>query len=532
MLKRLAASVLALTTVLTACSQSDVPSPQVSTSSASLHATSVRGGETLRSSVAEIELPPGALRTPATFVVEGRPAGEVPRIPPVAEVNSSFIMGEVPGRSLLGVWHITSDAQDLRTPATLRLKPQGALGAQQASQTVSEVFVRDNVSGRITIVGTFTDGASLDIEDFGDRINEIDASIDLTYFAYRAPTAAYNATCAREGGSTAFGYCSFAEKKITGGKGLRSQSLRAQSQYLRTISWNLGNVAQSCSASTGGANYNFKLCYTSTLRRISDQILKFEQTYKPDIIMFQEVWHGDCRYTGESWYGTYGNQRLCASNAPRGHAIYQILGSSGSRYHISCTPTEDVPGARLVVNGYECIAVDIGVLRFTATNSLRTACEAYDSTRNYLGRDTGYQVAQVTRSWSGGNELTLVNAHLSGTVDEACRQAQLQTLESSSLTLNQPFNLFAGDWNTEPLNDSTVGGQAFREVFSGPWTSYSSTLAQTLDIPNQDTAFYVHDNLALDHVMSNTFTGNCVRGSSFEGTDHTWTDCSLNSSSF
>ncbi|MFC6661409.1 hypothetical protein [Deinococcus multiflagellatus] len=459
-------------------------------------------------------------------------------IPPVASVNSSFIMGEVPGKTFVGAWRVKTDAEPLQAPASLLLKTEATVSAQVAGNRITEVFLRDNTDGHVILVGSFKNGAALSIEDFGDRINEERGGpVDLTYFAYMAPQGAYDAACLKEGGSTSAGYCSFAGKQIAR-KDLGTQHLSAQGQSLRVISWNLGNVAQSCSTSTGGANYNFKLCYTSTLRRISDQILGFEQARKPDILFFQEVWHGDCRYTSESWYGTYMNQRLCASNARQVNALELILGPSGSRYNYRCTAKEVIPATGLVVNGYECVAVNVNVLKFSALSptqpenvGVHPNCEAVDSTRNYKGRDTGYQVANVTRL-SGGNALTLINAHLSGTVDKECRQRQLSELETNTYTAGKPFTLLAGDWNTEPTNDSTVGGQAYRETFAGPWTSATPTLASSVDDPTQDTAFYVHDALALDHVLSNSFTGSCTRGPNFDGTDHTWTDCSVGAQAF
>lgn len=547
---------LALAVTLASCSQDPVTptqadspiAPESSNQGTTLQAAPSLKQQTLSTPGADVTLYKGALNNGATFEI--RRAGDKPVIPPVAGVNSSFIMGEVPGKTFMGAWTITTTAEKLNAPATLTLKPETGLSGQAAKERVTEVFVRDNTDGHVIVVGTFKGDAQLAIEDFGDRINEARGkTVDLTYFAYSAPLSAYNETCIAQGGITTYGYCSFSTKQSSGKTSLKGQALKSQggvltsqSLYLRNISWNLGNVASSCSTTTAGANYNFKLCYSSTVRRISDQILAFEQTYKPDIIMIQESFNGRCDYTSESFYGNYINQRLCADGVPRVNAMQMIFGPSGTRYNWACTDTENLPNSQAVVNGYECVALDAGYFKFAPytffnppNTALHPSCvDAPDYSRNFLGRDTGYQVTNIKSIYNPTNTLTVVNAHLAGTNASACRSAQLLGLEDSYLTNGQTYRLFAGDWNTEPLNDSTIGGQNFREVFSGPWASYSSTLGRAIDNVTDFTAYYGSGfyNLALDHVMSNTFTGSCTRGSNFDGTDHTWTDCRLSSSSF
>jgi len=464
-------------------------------------------------------------------------------------------MGDVPNTAMIGAWRVVTNIQTLKRPAQLKLdRPLGTLsGAGQ--DRITEVFVRDNLSQQTEVVGTFVGTSELVLDDFGDllsRQGKLDVTrsdTDLTYFAYSASKTDYDKTCTSEGGEIVEpqNYCSFANKKIIPStsslqnidslsrQGVKTQSLNG----ISVVSWNLGNVAQSCGTSTGGANYNYKLCYVSTERRISDTILSFEQSQKPAVIFFQEIWHGDCRYTPESSYGTYTNQRLCASNVPNNfqNTMTRILGIS--RYYSSCTQTEDVPADQLVVNGYECIAIDPNVLTpnynhpasaGNTTDGYHPPCDInnQDPTHNFPGRDTGYMYMNVTPVNSTTN-LMLVSSHLVAVTDSACRTEQLTKLKGFAPLYSQSFSLLGGDFNTNPNAANDPAAITFRNVFSGTWGAPSGYVASEIDDPNQATAFYVNGNQNLDHVLGRNFGGSCQRGGSFDGTDHTWTRCTISS---
>lgn len=387
----------------------------------------------------------------------------------------------------------------------------------------------------MNVVGTFPGQSEVVLDDFGDLVRErMDktngSAVNLTYFAYSAPLSDYKATCESEGGELMEPqqYCSFRNKKLT------APSIKAQSVAgMRVVSWNLGNVAQSCGTASLGANYNYKLCYTSTERRISDQLLAFEQTGKPAVIFFQEVWHGDCRYTSESWYGTYINQRLCASTVS-GNNLNALARILGGRYNYACTPTENVPADQLVVNGYECVAVDPNQMRLNSSapgglmGSFHPACAPVDMAHNYMGRDTGYFYLNAVPVGSNSNVL-LTTAHLAGIPNNDCRRTQLASLQGSQPFVNAGYAIYAGDWNTDPMADGDPVSPQMRTTFSGVWGGTGYPLGNEIDNPYEPTAFYTWGTNNLDHVFARGFSGSCVRGPNFDGTDHTFTDCRLSS---
>lgn len=476
----------------------------------------------------------------APFTLKVTRLTEVPVIPPVNVVNSRFLMGEVPGRQSLGAWRVLSDARDLSLRGQLTLdRPLGTQGLVDAQ---TEVFVRDNLTGEVDIAGTFPGQSGLVLDDFADLLarkgrTRSGQATDLTYFAYTAPMVAYAETCRLQGGKITGTqqYCSFADKKIT--PRLSSQAISKQSiGNFRTVSWNLGNVAQSCGLASGGANYNYKICYSSTERSVSDQILSMEQFQKPAVIFFQEIWHGDCRYTPESYYGTYTNQRLCASTVSSNtlNTLARILGVY--RYFWRCSAPEDLPADLLVVNGYECVAIDSSVFNmnyaFPASagsvyGEYHPPCDtaSQDPNHDWEGRDTGYFYMNVTPVASPSSNIMLVSSHLVGVNNSSCRSVQINALQRFSPLVSQPFNLMGGDWNTNPLSSADPAAPTMRNAFGGSWGEPAGAIGTLLDDPNEPTAFYTTGNQNLDHVMGRGFGGYCVRGPNFNGTDHTFTSC-------
>ncbi|SMB81658.1 hypothetical protein [Deinococcus hopiensis] len=55
-------------------------------------------------------------------------------------------------------------------------------------------------------------------------------------------------------------------------------------------------------------------------------------------------------------------------------------------------------------------------------------------------------------------------------------------------------------------------------------------VASLIDAGNTPSARYVWGTLALDHVLSNSFTGNCAVRGYYDGTDHALVDCQLSTS--
>jgi len=469
-------------------------------------------GQSFSGNVGSLSVADGALKGEAQVKVTRLDLTAAPTLPPVQNVYSSYVIGDVPGRVPTGVWRVQVSAPKFEDTATLNVQRADGLKAQDLNQTITEMFVKDNIGGDISLVGTYLNDAPLDVESFPDRVNEeLGGPVDLTYFTYTASKADYDAECKRQGGDVDLGYCSFRNKNV------RSQNLQLQSLDLRMISYNVGNVAVSCQA------YRYKICYQSTERKVADQILALEQSGKPMVVMLQEMWHGDCSQISTSWWRSWSNPRLC-DGATRGRpSVERIL---GNRYRYSCTQTENIGGT--IRNGYECTGIDPWQIDFTNTAYLGDARGYHPECVGGAGVDTGYQVTEVVR-FQSGQRFLLVNTHLSGTTDNECRAAQINDLSNSLRSRGNPINLIAGDFNTEPYNDVYAGGVAFRRNFYTPWYPGEAInpVAQLIDSGNMPSARYVWGSPALDHVLSNSFSGNCLFRGYYDGTDHALVDCQL-----
>lgn len=527
MVKQLCVAV-GLAVLLAACGQSTSgpPAQRVSfTLSASAGVAGLSGsGQRFHSPIADLTVLPAASPAAGQVSVEVNPAAPPIAVPPVDEVNSSFIMSAVPDKVYLGAWRVRASTPGLMAVARLLLK--GASPAPAGS--VTETFVQDNTDGHVVLVSSFRDDQPFSFEDFGDRLSELERRgkrADLTFFAYRSSWTSYSTACLALGGGLEFGYCSFANKRVVPKLGAQ-QSL---GMYQQVWSSNWGNVAQSCGAYTQGANYQYKLCYQSTERRVSDALLAIERNRKPDILLIQETWMGDCRYTPESTYGTSINPRLCAPNTAGTPAINRVLGFYGSRYKWDCTNTQVIPSQNLVVNGYECVAWNPMYWDIVTREEFHPNCETADPNVNYRGRDTGFHIVGLrSYGYNGGGVLKAVTAHLAGTDDPNCRATQINALASLIRGRAPAFYLLGGDFNTDPLNDSTAGGNAFRSAFAGSWGTPAGAIGTLVDDPRQPTASYVGGYTpSLDHVITNAFTGGCSRGGSIDGLDHIWTLCNL-----
>ncbi len=417
-------------------------------------------------------------------------------------------MGLVPGKTFAGAWRVEMNGgrfrQDASALLTLRSKN---ISSTSAVPSVTELFVQGPRG--VTLVGTFPTGEAFGLPDFAQRLNLEKSDRRLTYVAYTATKTAYERTCTEQGGDTLLGYCSFRNKVLPA-------KLNTQSLSMNAWTWNIGNVAGTCSS------YKFKVCYQGTERRISDQILSFEQTYgKPGVLFLQEQWHGDCNGAGLSttWY--FWNPQLC-DNPTRGTPSWiRIL---GNRYAVRCTSTNYAGG---LTNGFECVAINSALFYFIndtylgAPSGYHTPCSA----------DTGFQVVRVA-SVASNVPLILANTHLTGADNPACRAEQIRTLATDLRNLNYPRVLFAGDFNTEPYNDGTSGAISFRTNFVTASGGAVSPVATMIDPGNLASAGYFYGNVALDHVLSNTFTGSCAVSPAFDGTDHRLMRCSLQSPAY
>lgn len=518
----------ALPLVLAGCAQVSAPEPTTSQATAAtppLHAAGNLSGQTFTAGALSLKVAPGALAAPASITVTPLPLSRATPIPPINNVFSAFIMREVVGARPVAVWRVQAQVSGVQGAASLAVAAPQGLQAQGLRDDVTEIFERDNLRGTDTLVGTYRGDVPLEISDLADRLAEVRGGVaDFTYSAYRSTWDRYAQACAAQQGDVELGYCSFRNKQVAAPAALQAQA-PLQYRRVRFLSWNIGNVAYSCNA------YQNKVCYQTTERRISDQVLALEQSGgRFDYLFLQELWHGQCDQTGIAAASGSSNPRLCDAPTRGTHSIGRIL---GSRYATTCTQAGYEQKG--YVNGYECMGIDQN--RYTIVNSALYGTpqgyHPYCASNPSNGVDTGFQVIQTTLA-GGSSPLTMVNVHLAGTTSSECRATQLDALANSLRSSGSLSNLIAGDFNTEPFNDSTAGGVAFRRAFkvAGRESEAPSPVAALLDAGTTPSAFYVWGSPALDHVLSNTFRPyqsdeRCTFGGNFNGTDHTWMDCRL-----
>lgn len=461
------------------------------------------------------------------ILVTPRPVKTAPTLPPVNVTQSSFVIGETSGARVIGVWDVQTTTARLDQGAALALLPETSNtlpdNAKARGGTVVEVFVKDNVKGDISLVGTYRQQVKLGMQDFGDRLNTLSGQANLTFFAIAAPWAQYVKTCDAQGGKTDLGYCSFRDKVLPPRDSLSALGSgypTLPTDAMSVLSYNLGNVAVTC----GGA-YRYKVCYQSTERTIADQILNQEYVNgKPIVVFLQEQWHGVCTNVPSS--GNYWNPQLCDSPTRGVPSVARIL---GSRYSYTCTtvqnPTVDPR------NGYECTGINTARTSWVSTNYLGNADGSgahYFCADTDKWIDTGFQLTQVRQT--SGRTFVLVNTHLAGTVDNACRSSQIEGLALQLRQKGKPDVLIAGDFNTEPYNDAYAGGIAFRKHFYTPQypTQAIDPVASMVDSGTTPSARYVSGTPALDHVLvRNLNSGGCTYTGYYAGTDHAMVRCNL-----
>jgi rhodanese-related sulfurtransferase len=238
-----------------------------------------------------------------------------------------------------------------------------------------------------------------------------------------------------------------------------------------------------------------------------EAVTEWIATLKPDIVVFQEIFYsGEC--PGIPFEAQIGF--VCETWSPDDPTVVQVV--LGSDYQVACHPG----------NSDKCLAVK------KSFGSIRQ-CEDEDFCLEGLDGEiiqdcqSGARVARATIDLVSGGEITAVNVHgTSGTSgnDIDCRVQQVEQVfvnMDGEPGANGAWNVVMGDLNTDPeripgslddsvaaWNDYVGGNQPFQ------WVS-DDTPTVILDIPNLS----VSSPLAIDHVISDTFTGSCyVPGSS------------------
>jgi hypothetical protein len=230
-------------------------------------------------------------------------------------------------------------------------------------------------------------------------------------------------------------------------------------------------------------------------------------TLKPDVVVFQEIFYsGECvGIPVEAQIGF-----VCETWSPGDPTVVQVV--LGSDYQVACHPG----------NSDKCLAVKKSFGSIRQCEDEDFCLEGLDGER-IEGCQSGARVARATIDLVSGGEITAVNVHgtsgASGN-DIDCRVQQVEQVFKNmdgEPGANGARNVVMGDLNTDPeripgsLDDS---GKAWNNYVGGnqpfQWVS-DDTPTFIADIPG----FPISSDLAIDHVISDTFTGSCyVPGSS------------------
>lgn len=474
-------------------------------------------GQQIQGNVAGLTVQSGALEEQTTLQVTRLDSAAAPALPSVEGIYASYLLGEVAGSRVTGAWRVQADPTQFEKLATLNVNRDAGLSSQQLNDTITEVFLKDNLSGDIQLVATYYDDQPLVILDFADRVNEERGRIDFTYFSMTADFSAYKATCTAQGGEMIEGYCSFENKQVTPVGPLSAQAGTA----MQVLSWNVGNVAINC------LDYKNKICYHSTQRRATERLMAIESQGKPAVVMLQEMWNGDCQSVIGGGFANPFNWRLCE----RDRGVKSAERIFGNRYNWTCTEVAYDPRAGQRSNGWECVGVDPNRIEianaYPATpTGLHPECLDYKK-----GFDTGYQPV-ILRDRYTGKTFYAVNTHLAGTPETQCRVKQIEDLGIFLRNKGLPDALIAGDFNTEPFNEAAGGGLAFRQQFGLEYTAQPA-VATLISDGRTPSAYYgagpfsVHTS-ALDHMLGRNFSGSCSVEGAFSGMDHRMLNCRVN----
>ena len=230
-------------------------------------------------------------------------------------------------------------------------------------------------------------------------------------------------------------------------------------------------------------------------------------TLKPDVVAFQEIFYsGECvGIPVEAQIGF-----VCETWSPGDPTVVQVV--LGSDYQVACHPG----------NSDKCLAVkkSFGSIRQCGDEDF--CLEGLDG-ESILDCQSGARVARATIDLVSGGEITAVNVHGTSGMSKDDIDCRVQQVEQVFVNMdgepgaNGAQNVVMGDLNTDPervpgslddsvkaWNDYVGGNQPFQ------WVS-DDTPTFILDIPNLP----ISSPLAIDHVISDTFTGSCyVPGSS------------------
>ncbi len=264
------------------------------------------------------------------------------------------------------------------------------------------------------------------------------------------------------------------------------------------------------SGTTEGLDHNSDTAdgYTDEQAQISDQyygdglawqlaidhIKTFFATVQPDIVAFQEIFHGDdCDDVPSQYHAGF----VCASWSDGDQTVAQTVVGMG--YQVACN----------LGKPDKCVAVRQNLGTFTGCNSNLCLDGLDGESVNDCG--SGSRVGRGTIELADGKTLVVVHVHgTSGRSgdDKDCRVEQVEQVFldlDGEPAANGSYNIVLGDLNTDPgraaLLDSSarrwndfVGGNKPFKFLTDVGFSAAPTYAGLANV---------------DHIISDSFAGNC-----------------------
>lgn len=163
-------------------------------------------------------------------------------------------------------------------------------------------------------------------------------------------------------------------------------------EEITLLSLNAGNASPLC------AFYNYKLCLRGAESKARD---RFISKYNPDIILFQELWNGQCNQISN-----ISQKDECVARGMNSldEQIHRLLGYNISK-KLGFSPTYDHRCAPVERGAYECIAINQNKLKFVedsaAVRSIPEQIKKLDKNGSYCaedgkkGKDTGFLQPQL-----------------------------------------------------------------------------------------------------------------------------------------
>ncbi len=496
-------------------------------------------GGTLKFGNIEIVVPEGAVTDGTWFEVSKNLPEEQRKLkfPEYEDNRILYFIDEVPKSRVTKAFKVRTNFSAQSNPASLIIKNENdsekAKDEKENESKIQHIFSQAKGSSKLNLASTGRSGSPIILSGFLNTIGKSrpNEPSEAMFYEIDASEKRYLQHCLSVGGDPSPGWCNLisvpAKQSVE-----NTITVQAVSATLKVLSWNLGNddiFGAGCSFSS----YKVKLCSITTEVAATNELSRLYKstTERPDVILFQELWHGRCNYITDS-----NVDRVCGLASRKIGFSHQIKLLLQNSYVYRCATPRDTGSSW--EDGYECVALNPAKFSFldgttdifAGVTALRPVCNALNP-----GIDTGF--TSVKANYIGSTRpITFVTTHLAAPPYIGCRADQILNLRTTFLAPSPNLLLIGGDFNTEPFNDFTAAGDEFKRTFSqfGEFRD-PSKMAHTLDNSREITTSTIINaivpitvsQLALDHVLSNLFSGTCARGAVFLGTDHVRTICTL-----